>query len=83
MIKPTQQNKALGAVFNNELLNVFVERRWERNATPDREPDDMGPYDTSFANVLVSGMTREFHPSTMQLLLLHMIVVQTTINPCF
>ena len=66
-----------GAVFNNELLNVFIERRRERNAKPDRAPeskrqkvvpkDDMGPYDTSYANVLVPIVTREFHPS-MQML---------------
>ena len=66
------------AVFNNELLNVFVGRQQERNTKPDREPeskrhktvheDDMiGPYNTSYVNVLDSGMPRDIHPS-MQLL---------------
>jgi hypothetical protein len=63
-----------GAVFNNELLNVFLERRCKRNhGKAAREPeckkqrivprDDMGTYDTSHVNVLEPGMIGEFHPS--------------------
>ena len=57
---------------NNELQNVFLERRLERNAKPDREQeskrrkvipkDDMDPYNTLYDDVLVTGMTREFNP---------------------
>ena len=67
-----------GAVFNKELLNVFVERRRERNAKPDSEPeskrhktvpkDDMiGPYNTMYVNVLDSSMPPYFQPK-LQLL---------------
>jgi hypothetical protein len=66
-----------GAVFNNELLNVFVERRRVRKSAkllsePDAKKrrivpkDDMGLYDTSFGNVIDTNVLREFHPS-MQL----------------
>jgi len=66
-----------GGVFNNELLNVFVERRRDRkSAKPACEPDakkrrivpkdDMGLYDTLFENVIATNASREFHPS-MQL----------------
>jgi hypothetical protein len=66
-----------GAVFNNELLNVFVERRRSRKSAklacePDAKrcrivpKDDMGLYDTSFGNVIDTNVLREFHPS-MQL----------------
>ena len=50
------QSVSSGAVVNNELLNVFVERRRERNAKPDCEPeskrrkvtpkDDIGLYNS-------------------------------------
>ena len=67
-----------GAVFNNELLNVFVERQQERNAKPDSKPeskrrntvpkdDMMEPYNTSYVNVLDSSMSHDFHPSTQLL----------------
>ena len=65
---------ARGAVFNNELLNVFIERRRKRSdGKSAREPgckkqrivprDDMEPYDTSHVNDLVPGIIGAFHPS--------------------
>ncbi|KAI2497521.1 hypothetical protein MHU86_16975 [Fragilaria crotonensis] len=66
-----------GGVFNNELLNVFVERRRDRKSAkqvcePDAKKrrivpkDDMGLYDTLFENVIATNVSRELHPS-MQL----------------
>jgi hypothetical protein len=63
-----------GAVFNNELLNVFLERRRKRSdGKSTREPeckkqrivprDDMGSYDASHVNDLVPSMIGGFHPS--------------------
>ena len=62
-----------GAVFNNELLNVFLGRRHQRNSKPTPEPelkkrkvvprDDMGLNDASFKNVLLPGMIADYHPS--------------------
>ena len=63
-----------GAVFNNELLNVFVERRCARqSAKPACEPDakkrrivpkdDMGLYDTLFENVIAKNVLCELHQS--------------------
>ena len=66
-----------GGIFNNELLNVFVECRCDqKSAKPACEPDakkcrivpkdDMGLYDTLFENVIATNVSRELHPS-MQL----------------
>jgi hypothetical protein len=65
---------ARGAVFNNELLHVFLERRRKRlDSNSAREPeckkqrivprDDMGSYDASHVNDLVPSMIGGFHPS--------------------
>ena len=65
---------ARGAVFNNELLNVFLERRRKRSdSNSAREPeckkqrivprDDMDPYDASHVNELNPGMIGALHPS--------------------
>jgi hypothetical protein len=65
--------KARGAVFNNELLNVFLERRRKcSDGNSAREPeckkqrivsrDDMGPYDASHGNELVPGMIGAIYP---------------------
>ena len=56
-----------GGVFNNELLNVFVERRRDRKSAkqvcePDAKKrrivpkDDMGLYDTLFENVIATNV---------------------------
>ena len=65
---------ARGAVFNNELLHVFLERRRKRSdSNSAREPeskkqrivprDDMDPYDASHVNELNPGMIGVLHPS--------------------
>jgi hypothetical protein len=58
-----------GAVFNNELLNVFRERRNKRNSKPTCVPDakrqklmpkdDMEPFDTLHVNLFASGTVSE------------------------
>ena len=62
-----------GSVFNNELLNVFVERRRQRKLKPNALPafkkqrvipkDDLASFDTGFVNVLGSQMIPEYHAS--------------------
>ena len=62
-----------GPVFNNELLNVFVERRRQRKLKPNALPafkkqrvipkDDLASFDTAFVNVLGSQMIPEYHAS--------------------
>ncbi len=72
----TTDREERGAVFNNELLSVFVDRRRKRKLKPNCPPaekkqqviprDDLGSFDLSFNNVLGSSMIPEYHAS-MQL----------------
>ena len=72
----TKDREERGAVFNNELLNVFVDRRRKRKLKPNCPlagkkqkvipRDDLGSFDASFINVLGSNMIPKYHAS-MQL----------------
>jgi hypothetical protein len=69
----TTDREERGAVFNNELLNVFVDRRRKRKLKPNCPPaeqkqkvipqDDLGSFDSSYNNVLGSSMIPEYHAS--------------------